>query len=196
MRGRVSDAPHHTVSIADLRVNLAVYDPQFHVWTPIISTLGLCVMTQDGELPSGFGPGFVGSTEPFIRSFVEPSCKLQSVLDVSTFLPPSNPRMNSQRKSNVVRDPSVFFTPFGVPSAGDQPAGQDDPTKAITQPVGTTAASFESMVPKSVTILFHSMEESPDPVPTVFTCVRIPQLAYAAQTAKRAIQKDVPMAAP
>ena len=61
--------------------------------------------------------------------------------------------MNSHRKSRVPEVPSVFFTPFAAPSAGDQFVGHEVQKKAMTAPVGT-AREFRSF--KSATIRFQA----------------------------------------
>lgn len=138
--------------------------------------------------------GGLGFPPPHITC--DAGCGLPSVRDGSTFLPESNPRMNSPRRSRVAGVPSVFLTPFGVPLAGDQPEGHDVPTNAITQPVGTTAASFASMIAKFDTILFHSDELTWSPDPTVATVARLVNAAYATDTAATVVAKAKPANAP
>ncbi len=87
---------------------------------------------------------------PIIR---DAFCELPRVRPESTPLPPSNPRMNSPRKSSVPEVPSVFFTPFAVPSAALHPVGQDEPKNAMTPPVGTV---FEFKSFRFATIKFHA----------------------------------------
>ena len=95
-----------------------------------------------------------------------------------------------------------------------QPVGHEPRLNAITAPDGTDfakalaalfaavvtepliEASSESTVQRSATILFHSPEASGDHDDAVPTCARIHQLAYAAQTARSATQKDSPITAP
>lgn len=92
---------------------------------------------------------------------MEGFCQLASVLPESTHLAPtpavSRPRMNSPRKSSVPEVPSVIFTPFAVPSAGDQLAGHEVQKNAITAPRGTERP-FKSF--KSATIAFQASFES------------------------------------
>lgn len=71
--------------------------------------------------------------------------------------------MNSPRKSSVQEVPSVFFTPFAVPFAGDQLAGQELQKNAITAPCGTVRP-FRSF--RFDTMAFHASFERRSHVPT------------------------------
>lgn len=96
------------------------------------------------------------------------SCQLFNARQESTHLPLSRPRMNSPLKSGRPLHPS----------AGLHHAGQAERLNAITAQEGVAAEeSFESIVLRLVTTLFHSTEERPDHVPTELTCVSTFQLA-------------------
>ena len=113
-------------------------------------------------------------------------CPVQSVLPGSTFLAhapaESSPRMNSPRKSRVAEVPSVFFTPFEVPSAGDQFAGQEVQKNAITAPVGTERP-FKSS--RFETIAFHASLVSACPA---VTGKREENAAYAEESPTRVVK--------
>ena len=112
------------------------------------------------------------------------SYQLARILPVSTPLPLSSPRMNSPRRSSVVKAPVVVFTPFVVPSAGTHPIGQEVPTNAITAPIGTIPpfnSAFARRVLRSLILLtraFHPFAVRPLPDHTVLIVRGLFYVAY------------------
>ena len=111
--------------------------------------------------------------------------------------------MNSQRKSGRQFPQSAALHQVGHDARLNAMTAQDgtafdNASAALVEAVVAAElmdVNWESTAPRFVTILFHSAEDSGDHVLAVPTWVRIPQLAYAAQTARSAIPKEAPIAA-